>query len=232
MTRALILASGSPRRHAFLNALGLTYAIHVADIDEGTREGEPPHDLVARLSREKAQAIAAAHPGAIVIGADTIVTLDEHLLGKPAGPAEAAEMLRRLRGRAHVVYSGVTVCAPDGRLLGGRSSDGSSKGHRQALTAVVGSTVWMRDYTDEEIAVYVASGDPLDKAGAYAIQDEVFHPAERMEGCYASVMGLPLQALVDLLAKVGVRPGVEPPAACEAVTGMACCAGHDRLYRL
>lgn len=216
MTRALILASGSPRRHAFLNALGLSYAIHVADIDEETRKGEPPHDLVARLSREKAYAVAAVHPEAIVIGADTIVTLDEELLGKPAGPVEAAEMLRRLRGRAHVVYSGVTVCAPGG----------------PPRTAVVGSTVWMRDYAESEIAAYVASGDPLDKAGAYAIQNERFQPVERMEGCYASVMGLPMQVLADLLEEAGVHPPVAPPLPCEAVTGMPCCAGHERLYRL
>jgi septum formation protein len=216
LTQALILASGSPRRHAFLNALGLSFAIHVADIDEQTRDGEPPHDLVARLSREKACAVAAAHPEATVIGADTIVTLDDGLLGKPAGPAEAADMLRRLRGRAHVVYSGVTVCPPGG----------------VPRTAVVGSTVWMRDYREDEIAAYVASGDPLDKAGAYAIQNEPFHPAERMQGCYASVLGRPVQALVDLLAGAGVRPPVGPPAACEAVTGMPCCAGHDRLYLL
>jgi septum formation protein len=216
LTRALILASGSPRRHAFLNALGLSYAIHVADIDEESREGEPPHDLVARLSREKARAVAAAHPEATVIGADTIVTLDEELLGKPAGPAEAAEMLRRLRGRAHVVYSGVTVCVPGG----------------PSRTTVVGSTVWMRDYTEDEIAAYVASGDPLDKAGAYAIQNAPFQPVERMAGCYASVMGLPVQALADLLGEAEVRPPIAPPVACKAVTGMPCCGGHEHLYRL
>ena len=215
MAHALILASGSPRRHAFLDALGLPFAIHVADVDEAAIDGEPPHDLVARLSRDKARAAAQAHPGAVVIGADTIVTLDDHLLGKPAGPAEAADMLRRLRGRAHVVYSGVTVCAPGGHEGG----------------AVVGSTVWMRHYTDQEIAAYIASGEPLDKAGAYAIQDEAFRPAERMNGCYASVMGLPVQALVDLLTAAGVRPPVAPPAACAAVTGLPCCAGHARLYR-
>ena len=101
MTQALILASGSPRRRAFLRALGLSFSIHVADVEEGNGEGEPPHALVARLSREKALLVAAAHPAATVIGADTIVTLDGRLLGKPAGPAEAADMLRRLRGRAH-----------------------------------------------------------------------------------------------------------------------------------
>ena len=216
MTQALILASGSPRRHAFLNALGVSFCIAVADIEEQSGEDEPPHALVARLSREKARWIAGRHPGATVIGADTIVTVDDQLLGKPAGPAAAADMLRRLRGRAHVVYSAVTVCPP-----------GSA-----SCTAVVGSTVWMRDYADDEIAAYVASGDPLDKAGAYAIQNAAFHPAERVQGCYASVMGLPVQALVELLTGAGVRVPVEPLAACQAVTGMPCCAGHDRLYRL
>jgi MAF protein len=215
VTQALILASGSPRRRAFLRALGLSFSIHVADVEEGNGEGEPPHALVARLSREKALLVAAAHPAATVIGADTIVTLDGRLLGKPAGPAEAADMLRRLRGRAHEVYSGVTVCPP-----------GSGTPH----TAVVGSTVWMRAYGEDEIAAYVASGDPLDKAGAYAIQNEPFHPVARMRGCYASVMGLPLRVLVDLLAQVGIRPPVEAAVACEARTGVPCCAGRDRLY--
>jgi MAF protein len=216
LTQALILASGSPRRHAFLNALGLSFSIHVADIEEQTTEGEPPHDLVARLSREKALCIAGAHPGATVIGADTIVTLEGRVLGKPAGPVEAADMLRRLCGRAHVVYSGVTVCPPTGGPL---------------YSAVVGSTVWMRAYAEDEIAAYVASGDPLDKAGAYAIQNGPFHPVERMRGCYASVMGLPVRALVDLLAQVGVRPPVEATVACQTGTGVPCCAGHPRLYQ-
>jgi septum formation protein len=215
LTHPLILASGSPRRRAFLQALGLSFSIQVADVEEGTREGEAPYAMVARLSVEKALVVATARPEAVVIGADTIVTLDDELLGKPEGHAEAAAMLRRLRSRAHVVYTGVAVCPPGGGT---------------PLTALVASTVWMRAYTEDEIAAYVASGDPLDKAGAYAIQNESFHPVERMRGCYTSVMGLPLQALADLLTQVGIRPPVETAAACAAHTGVPCCAGHDRVY--
>ena len=150
----LILASGSPRRREFMDALGLAFEIHVADIDERNGDGESPRDLVARLSREKARAVAVRYPHAVVIGADTVVALDGQILGKPAGPSEAAEMLRRLRDRPHEVCSGVTVCPP--------------RGMGDARTAVSASTVWMRPYSDGEIAAYVASGDPLDKAGAYA----------------------------------------------------------------
>jgi MAF protein len=215
LTQPLILASGSPRRRAFLEALGLPFSIQVADVEEETQEGEAPHALVARLSLEKALVVATARPSAVVIGADTIVTLDDELLGKPEGPAEAAAMLRRLRSRAHVVYTGVAVCPPGGGT---------------PLTAVVASTVWMRAYSEDEVAAYVASGDPLDKAGAYAIQNGSFHPVERMRGCYTSVMGLPLQALADLLAVVGIRPLVAAAAACAAHTGMPCCGGRDRVY--
>jgi septum formation protein len=198
-----------------LGALGLPFAIQVADVGEDTRQGELPHALVARLSRDKALVVAKARPGETVIGADTIVTLDGRLLGKPTGPDEAAAMLRCLRGRAHVVYSGITVCPPSGRA---------------PHTAVVASTVWMRAYSEDEIAAYVASGDPLDKAGAYAIQNEAFRPVERMQGCYAGVMGLPLQALADLLDRVGVHPPVAVATACAAVTVAPCCTGRDRIY--
>lgn len=219
MTAPLILASGSPRRQEFMRALELSFVIHVADIDERNGEGESPDALVARLSREKAEAVAARYPDAAVIGADTIVTLDGQLLGKPAGAEDAAAMLRALCDRPHEVYSGVTVCPP------GRSS-------AELQTAVVGSTVWMRSYDDDEIAAYVASGDPLDKAGAYAIQNAAFHPVARMHGCYASVMGLPLCALTRLLGEVGIAPTVSTTEACASLTGVACCGGEDEVFVL
>jgi MAF protein len=215
----LILASRSPRRRAFMELLGLPFEVHAADIDERNGRGERPADLVARLSRGKALAVAACTRERTVIGADTIVTLDDELLAKPADPVEAAAMLRRLRDRAHQVYSGVTVCPPDGRA---------------PLTGVVESTVWMRDYAADEIATYVASGSPLDKAGAYGIQDARFHPVARLQGCYASVMGLPLCELARLLGLAGapglaLPPGdvalADVPALCSAVTGVPCCGG-------
>lgn len=209
----LILASRSPRRRALMKLLGLPFEVHAADIDERNGRGEHPAALVARLSRGKALAVAACTVERTVIGADTIVTLDEELLAKPADPVEAAAMLRRLRDRAHQVYSGVTVCPPDGRT---------------PLTGVVESTVWMRDYAADEIATYVASGSPLDKAGAYGIQDACFHPVARLQGCYASVMGLPLCELARLLRQV-LPPGdvalPDVPALCSAATGVPCCGG-------
>ena len=135
-----------------MHALGVPFEIHVADIDERNGQGELPGALVARLSREKARAVAARYPDAVVIGADTIVTLDGQFLGKPAGPADAGDMLRRVRDRPHEVYSGVTVCSPRAQRAA----------HAARATAVVGSTVWMRPYSDDEIAAYVASGDPLE----------------------------------------------------------------------
>jgi MAF protein len=198
-----------------MRALGLAFVIHVADIDERNGEGELPKALVARLAREKARAVAVCYPGAAVIGADTIVALDGQLLGKPTGPEDAAAMLRQLRRRPHDVYSGVTVCPPDGA---------------EPITAVVGSRVWMRPYSEDEIAAYVASGDPLDKAGAYAIQDAAFHPVARMRGCYASVMGLPLCALARLLAGVGIVPPVPIAEACTSLTGVACCGEENEVF--
>jgi septum formation protein len=215
----LILASSSPRRREFMRALGLPFVIHVADVDERNGEGEPPDALVARLSREKAQAVAVRYPYATVIGADTIVTLDGQLLGKPAGPEDATAMLRALRDRPHEVYSGVTLCPPEPRGA-------------EPRTVVVDSTVWMRPYGDDEIAAYVGSGDPLDKAGAYAIQNVAFHPVARMRGCYASVMGLPLCALARLLGQVGIATPTPATKVCASLTGVACCGGEPEVFVL
>lgn len=212
----LILASASPRRRAFLEALRVPFVVHVAGVDEESADGEPPGALVARLSRAKAMAVARRRPQAAVIGADTIVALDGALLGKPTDPADAAAMLRRLCGRAHQVYSGVTLVAGDG----------------SPQTTVVGTTAWARDYAEGEIEAYVASGAPLDKAGAYGIQDEPFRPVSRLRGCYASVMGLPLCALAALLCPVGLAPPVDVAATCSALTGVPCCGGEDVLLEL
>ena len=144
--QSLILASGSPRRREFMERLGLPFIVRVTEVDERSQPGERPQELVGRLSRDKALHVAADHPQATVIGADTIVTLDGELLGKPSSPSEATEMLVRLRNRPHKVYSGVTVASAD--------SD--------TQTVVVESTVWMRDYSDGEIARYVAGGSPLE----------------------------------------------------------------------
>lgn len=205
----VILASGSPRRHDFVKSLGIPFHVHVADIGEQSQEGELPGDLVARLSREKAMAVAARYPDAIVIGADTVVALGDQVLGKPETPDEAVEMLRGLRDRPHHVYSGITVCSPVSNT---------------PLVSVSDSTVWMRAYSDAEIAAYVASGDPLDKAGAYGIQNVEFNPVARWQGCYAGVMGLCLCHLVELLSQAGLTLDIDVPAVCLTVTGVACCS--------
>jgi MAF protein len=204
-----------------MELLGLPFEVYAADIDERNGRGERPADLVARLSREKALAVATDHPCQAVIGADTIVTMDGQLLGKPADPDEAAVMLRRLRDRAHQVYSGITVCPP-------------TRGTPRA--GVVESTVWMRNYSEDEIAAYVASGSPLDKAGAYGIQDARFHPVARLRGCYASVMGFPLCELARLLGLAGAlgMTGASGLAdvsdTCSAATGVPCCGGAKPEY--
>ncbi len=168
--------------------------MHPVNIDETPLPGERPQPYVLRLARSKAQAamqIAAA--GRVVVAADTIVADGDDLLGKPADAAQAGEMLRRLRGRTHQVYTAIAAgFAPDGILF----SD------------LCASQVPMRCYSEDEMAAYIASGDPLDKAGAYAIQNQAFQPVENFAGCYASVMGLPLCHLARLLTRLG---GVVPP---------------------
>jgi septum formation protein len=185
----------------------------VADIDEGNGQNDLPPALVARLSREKAAVVWARFQDGVVVGADTVVALDSEILGKPANRGEATAMLRLLRDRPHQVYSGVTVYPAGGGT---------------PLTSVVCSTVWMRPYGDDEIASYVASGDPLDKAGAYGIQNREFHPVARLRGCYASVMGLPLCKLCDLFRQTGVSFTVDPQATCSAFTGTRCCGGGEQ----
>ena len=209
----LLLASQSPRRQQFLRDLGLRFTIMAADINETPRPGETPMLLARRLAEEKAQAVANSLPAdafpALIIGADTVVALGERLLGKPASADEATAMLTLLRGRPHSVHSGVSVLS---------SADG-----RQS-TRVNSTRVAMRAYTDAEIAAYVASGDPLDKAGAYAIQHPDFAPVVRLEGCLSGVMGLPLGDLHDLLADFGMRIGRPLAPICERHSGrFECC---------
>ena len=206
---ALVLASRSPRRRDLLAALELPFFVHVAAVDEAQAEREAPQALVRRLSRAKAAAVAAAHPGGtIVIGADTVVVLDGEVLGKPRDAEDARQTLRALRNRSHSVYSAVAVL--------------EAASERQAL-AVCESQVWMRDYDEAEIAIYVAGGDPMDKAGSYAIQHQGFAPVMRIEGCYASVMGLPLGHLARALADLGVVIPLDVAKACTAITGADCC---------
>lgn len=203
----LILASVSPRRSELLAALRLPFRCVPAAIDEASTPQEAPEALCCRLSLAKAQAISRDFPDATVIGADTIVVLDGTILGKPSSSADAVAMLWALRGRPHDVLSAVSVCQ-------------AGAPPRQHLER---SRVWMRAYTEAEIQAYVATGDPLDKAGAYAIQHPGFHPVARWEGCYASIVGLPLAAVARLLAQAGWRSPVRVAEACDRATGVTCC---------
>jgi septum formation protein len=205
--RRLILASGSPRRRQLLSLLGLPFVIKAADVDETQLDGEAPTELALRVSQAKAFAVNGVRRDELVIAADTIVVLDGQVLGKPDGLDDAVRMLRRLRGRSHLVYSGVSVSHPASRRM---------------LHELGESTVWMRDYSDAEIDAYVDSGDPLDKAGAYAIQHPVFAPASHVDGCWLNVMGLPLCHLGRALAEFGVVVPANIGVTCQAFNQREC----------
>ena len=184
------------------------FNIWVADIDESQLPGESPADYVLRLAKEKALAIAQkAHSENIVIGADTTVVDDGKILGKPENMAEAERMLKQLRGHTHQVYTGLAIY---------RVQD------KQLLTELCVTDVPMRSYSDEEISAYVSSGDPLDKAGAYAIQHPGFQPVESMHGCYASVMGLPMCHVVRTLRKLDIHPRGDVPTGCQSLLQYQC----------
>ena len=183
----IVLASQSPRRRELLERLGLPFRVIVPDIDERMDRPLPPAELVAVISAEKARAAQAlAGPEAIVIAADTVVALDGAVLGKPAGEADAARMLSALAGRTHHVYTGLTV------LRGERVRTVSEE-----------TAVTFRPLTEQEIAAYVRTGEPLDKAGAYGIQGYGALLVEGIRGDYYNVMGLPVCRLGLLLGELG-----------------------------
>ncbi len=190
-----------------MRRLGVVFQVATADIDESQHPGERPTDLVQRLAREKALAVAARCPDRPVLGADTIVVLDGEVLGKPVDADDAAAMLRQLRGRPHTVWSAVYAQSPV--LV-------------RTAVALNETVVWMRPYGDDEIAAYVASGDPLDKAGAYAIQHPGFAPVERIAGCYSGVMGFPLGEVVQVLRAIGVDVPGAAAVVCQPQLGHCC----------
>ncbi len=183
----LVLASASPRRRSLLRQLGLDCTADPAHVDETPHPGEPPAPHVQRLALEKARATAVRHPGALVVGGDTVVVLDHGILTKPADAADAVAMLLRLQGREHRVETGVAVVAPDGR----------------EASAAVGVDVRFRAFGRETAERYVDTGEPMDKAGAYGIQGYGAVLVERIAGDYFAVMGLPLATLVRLLGRLG-----------------------------
>ena len=209
MTRSIILASGSPRRRELLTLAGLTFTVQTADIDETPQPSETARDYTLRLSREKAAAVAEriSPGGPVIIAADTTVADGDDILGKPGDAAEARTMLQRLRGRAHQVYTAVTLFD---------TQNGASH------TEFAVTDVPMRAYTDAEIDAYIASGDPFDKAGGYAIQHAAFHPAVLQHGCYANVVGLPLCHLLRLLRRAQIEPPRDVPMACQQHHAYEC----------
>ena len=187
----LVLASASPRRADLLTAVGLEFTVAVSGTDETPVAGLTPDLQAQDHARAKAQAVAATLESGTVIAADTIVDVDGEILGKPASPTEAVAMFQRLRGRSHRVVTAVAAI------------DAASG---ETLTETRVSKVTMRHYSDDEIISYVNSGSPLDKAGAYGIQDRDFNPVERVKGCYHNVVGLPVCLLLDMLLKLAVHP--------------------------
>jgi septum formation protein len=184
---SLILASASPRRAELLGAAGIGFDVQVADVDESRYPGEAPHLYVARLAEAKARAVAQKAAERAVLGADTVVVADDHVLGKPADRADAERMLESLSGRTHLVLTGVCVVAP---------------GHLDVEVAA--TTVEFRALAPAEIQWYVASGEPMDKAGAYAIQGLASRFVTRIDGSYSNVVGLPVELVVRMCAEAGI----------------------------
>lgn len=204
----LLLASQSPRRRELLSLAGWTFRVAAAEVDETPLPGEAPAAYVLRLAESKVHAVADhASPGWLVVGADTAVVDGDEILGKPADAAEASRILQRLRGRTHQVHSAIAVLRVD-------------DGH--LLTDHCVTEVPMRAYSETEVMAYVRSGDPLDKAGAYAIQHPDFRPVAHLDGCYASVMGLPLCHLARTLKRLGFKPPDDVPERCQQALDYEC----------
>jgi septum formation protein len=233
--KTLLLASNSPRRRELIGLLGIPFNSSAADVDESTLPNEAPADYVLRLAEAKAKA-CCPHPslppkgeetsslplrgraergGTVVIGSDTAVVYAGAILGKPKDASDAVSMLKELRGQTHQVYTAVALYEPESG---------------QVLTELSISDVPMRAYSDAELEAYVKTGDPLDKAGAYAIQNAEFHPVEKFDGCYASVMGLPLCHLTRSLQKMGYTPETNVPAQCQATLAYDCSI-HNAILR-
>jgi len=203
----IILASASPRRRELLTGLGLDFQVVPADILEELQPGEIPSKMAERLSLEKAQAVAAWFQHGFVIAADSVVVHQGRPYGKPIDADDARRMLRELRGTSHQVVTGITVMnVEDGRVL----------------TDSMASDVTIRDFTDDEMDISIATGTPMDKAGAYAVQDEDFRPAQSWEGCYTNIIGLPLCRLSQMLAELGFDGTLGHPDVDSPVCGPTC----------
>jgi septum formation protein len=208
MEKSLILASSSPRRQELLREIGIPFQVHAANINEDQIPGERPIDYALRLAREKAQAVAAQYPQSYVLGADTIVVIDGDVLGKPKDHADAARMLRLLSGRAHEVTTAVSLITtstfsprtvPSGTVAQFTVAQGTLAETRASTTKV-----YFREIAEAEIQQYVAGGEPMDKAGAYAIQGGASRWTDRIEGEFSNVVGLPLSLVTEMLKITGL----------------------------
>ncbi|MBK7454507.1 MAG: septum formation protein Maf [Anaerolineales bacterium] len=206
--KKLLLASNSPRRRQLLALGNWEFNIIVSDVDESQFADEAPRDYVLRLAQAKALTVAAkASLENIIIGSDTAVVDGGSILGKPTDKADAERMLKQLRGHTHQVFTGVAVYqVRDGKMM----------------TELCITDVPMRDYSDAEITRYVNTGDPMDKAGAYAIQHPDFQPVASMNGCYASVMGLPMCHVTRALRQLDLYPTADVPSACQTLLNYQC----------
>ncbi|HUF12032.1 MAG TPA: Maf family protein [Longimicrobiales bacterium] len=189
----LILASSSPRRRELIERLGLAFDVVPADVDESPMPGEAPGAMALRLAEAKALAVAHVRPDALVIGSDTIVVVDGAVLGKPEDEEEAVRMLLRLEGRGHRVETGIAVVAPPS--AGGKVA--------RVASSTVGVDVRFRSFDEEFARVYVRTGEPLDKAGAYGIQGYGSALVERIDGDYFAVMGLPVTRMLRHIEELG-----------------------------
>ncbi|MBI4200113.1 MAG: septum formation protein Maf [Chloroflexi bacterium] len=207
----IVLASASPRREQILRHAGIPFLVVPAGLEEEAPQGEP-EAYVVRQALAKTRHVASRLRRGLVLGADTLVVDGDALLGKPRDAAQARRMLEQLRGRRHRVVTGVAVVrAPAGKGFGGAAE----------------SLVTMRAYEDAEIEAYIASGESLDKAGAYAIQNPVFRPVVHVEGCWLNVVGLPLCLAVDFLQRAGaILWEVAPPDEC-----LHCPLWHSRSHQ-
>ncbi|HQX02412.1 MAG TPA: Maf family protein [Anaerolineales bacterium] len=211
----LLLASNSPRRKQLLALGNWNFNIVVSDVDESQLADETPKDYVLRLAQAKALAVVEkAHPENIIIGSDTAVVDGNEILGKPKDEMDAVRMLKQLRGHTHQVFTGVAVYRVDGESM---------------LTELCVTDVPMRNYSDDEIQAYVKTRDPLDKAGAYAIQHPDFQPVESMSGCYASVMGLPMCHVLRTLKKLDVYAMADVPLGCQTLLNYQCPVSNEIL---
>lgn len=187
--QSLVLASGSPRRSEMLRRLGLDFEVFVPDIDEQVKSGELSSDLVLRLAIEKAQFVANQRPSSWILAADTVVVVDQIVLGKPVDMAQAHQMLSQLSGRWHQVVGGLALLNVD---------------HGYQKTVVDVTDVKMATFTDQQILAYCNSSEPFDKAGGYAIQGLAAHFIEQISGSYTNVIGLNLAQVVSLLLRAKV----------------------------